>query len=215
MSGPAGPKLVGGRLCLDFVNTVSGRRRGRPLRERLLSYGDLVDWARRAGALSGAEAARLRRAAATRARAAVSALARARRLREALYRTLRARLRGLPPARSALRALNAELAEARAHQRLVPRGAGFAWEWPRGQGDLGRAIWPLARSGAELLSSPDLDRVRQCGGEACGWMFVDATRNGSRRWCDMRDCGNVAKVRRFRERARGRGHGGAARGEEG
>jgi predicted RNA-binding Zn ribbon-like protein len=60
----------------------------------------------------------------------------------------------------------------------------------------------MARSAAELLTAPEISRVRACGGESCGWLFLDTSRNRSRQWCDMADCGNVAKVRRFRDRQR-------------
>ncbi len=55
---------------------------------------------------------------------------------------------------------------------------------------------------AELLVAPELARVRLCEGDDCGWLFVDGSRAGSRRWCDMSDCGNLAKVRAFRARNR-------------
>ena len=61
-------------------------------------------------------------------------------------------------------------------------------------------LWPVARSAADLLTSDDLGRVRECAGERCNWLFIDRSKNHSRRWCDMQDCGNVAKVRRYRSR---------------
>jgi predicted RNA-binding Zn ribbon-like protein len=63
-------------------------------------------------------------------------------------------------------------------------------------------LWPVARSAAELLTSGDLARVGQCPGEECGWLFLDTSRAGRRQWCDMADCGNLAKVRRFRDQRR-------------
>jgi predicted RNA-binding Zn ribbon-like protein len=67
---------------------------------------------------------------------------------------------------------------------------------------LDQMLWPIVRSTADLLTSGELERVRQCPGEECGWLFLDASRSGRRQWCDMAECGNLAKVRRFRERAR-------------
>ena len=75
------------------------------------------------------------------------------------------------------------------------------WTWTD-EDVLDRMLWPVVRSSAELLVEGDLTRVRQCHGEQCGWLFVDMTKNRSRRWCDMGDCGNLAKVRRFRSRHR-------------
>ncbi len=82
----------------------------------------------------------------------------------------------------------------------MPTSAGYAWTWADDPNALDRMLWPLVRSAAELLVTGDLSRVRVCGGERCGWLFVDTSKNRSRRWCDMQDCGNVAKVRRFRTR---------------
>ncbi len=88
-----------------------------------------------------------------------------------------------------------------------PAGAGasyrLGWVPVTGTEALGRAMWPLARSAVELLTSPALERLKLCEADDCGWLFVDASRNRSRRWCDMSGCGNLAKVRRFRARRRG------------
>jgi predicted RNA-binding Zn ribbon-like protein len=211
---PEGPKLVGGRLCLDFVNTVSGRppaRRTRASgtaagsigRERLGTYPDLVHWSRRAGALTRGEADRLLGQARRRPPEAGRALRRAVGLREAIYRICIAVVKGWRAAAGDLELLNRELAAARARERVVAGGKRFAWEWDRRIPDLDRMLWPVARSAAELLTSPDLVFTRACQGEDCGWLFLDTSRNRTRRWCDMSDCGNLAKVRRFRRR-RGR-----------
>ncbi len=80
---------------------------------------------------------------------------------------------------------------------------GLGWVPVAGTEALGRALWPLVRSAVDLLTSPDLERLKLCEADDCGWLFVDASRNRSRRWCDMSGCGNLAKVRRFRARRRG------------
>jgi predicted RNA-binding Zn ribbon-like protein len=104
-----------------------------------------------------------------------------------------------------LETLNRELRVARAHERLVasPR---FAWEADNPPAALDRVLWPVVRSAADLLTSPELERVGQCRGEECGWLFLDISRSRRRQWCHMADCGNLAKVRRFRQRRRERGH---------
>ena len=63
-------------------------------------------------------------------------------------------------------------------------------------------LWPIALSAASVFGSDEVSRLKQCGGASCGWLFLDTTRNHSRQWCRMADCGNVAKVRRFRRRQR-------------
>jgi predicted RNA-binding Zn ribbon-like protein len=63
-------------------------------------------------------------------------------------------------------------------------------------------LWILARSAADLLTSEQHAYVRQCASEECTWLFIDRSKNHSRRWCDMGDCGNREKARRLRARKR-------------
>jgi predicted RNA-binding Zn ribbon-like protein len=212
---PESPKLVGGRLCLDFVNTVSGRGPARKPRasgkaealvgrERLGGYPDLVRWSVGAGALTRGGADELLGRARRRPSEAGRALRRALGLRDAIYRICIAVIKEWEAQASDLEVLNREVAAARARERVVAGEEGFGWEWDRRPAGLDRMLWPLARSAAELLTSSDLAFIRECQGEDCGWLFLDTSRNRARRWCDMRDCGNLAKVRRFRRR-RGKG----------
>lgn len=194
-------ELSGGRLCLDFANTVSNRHGERP-RERLLGYRDLVSWSRQAGVLADREAERLVRDAAGRPAEATAVLGRAVALRNAIYRTFSAVAAGRRPDAGDLAALTAALAEATARSRIVPAADGFAWDWSGEGGALDRMLWPVAKSAADLLTSDDVRAVRECASDTCTWLFMDTSRNRSRRWCDMRSCGNRAKVRRHRARRR-------------
>jgi predicted RNA-binding Zn ribbon-like protein len=87
--------------------------------------------------------------------------------------------------------------------RVIRNESGFTWGWDKQSDALDRMLWPVARSAADLLTSDHLNRVHQCGGKDCTWLFVDTSRNHSRQWCDMGDCGNRAKARRFYQRTRG------------
>ncbi len=195
-------RLLGGRLCLDFVNTIDGGY-DQPQRDWLASYADLVAWSRHAGALDAPAAATLHKAGAQRPDAAAKALAAAVALRAALYRIFRAVSDAQPPPAAALATLNLALADAGSYACLVPVAGGFAWGWTPATDRLDRVLWPVVRSAAELLPAPDLARVRECAGDSCAWLFVDTSRNGSRRWCDMQDCGNKAKARRHYQRRNG------------
>ncbi|MGH7367658.1 MAG: CGNR zinc finger domain-containing protein [Candidatus Rokuibacteriota bacterium] len=191
-----------GRLCLDFANTV----RARPLSERVESvneYGDLLAWARQATILTPGEAALLAGVAQQNPRAAGEALDRALSLREALYSLFSARAAGLPPPAADLRTINTAIGKAMARAGVTPSArGGFEWSWPGSPPGLDRVAWWVARSAAELLTGHDLTGVRECAGYDCGWLFVDSTKNRSRRWCDMATCGNRAKGRRHYERRR-------------
>jgi predicted RNA-binding Zn ribbon-like protein len=198
--------LLGGHPCLDFTNTSSGR--GTPHRlEHLRTYGDLLAWARHAGVLPGERADALAAAAALDPAGAEQVLRRAVALREALYAALSAHLDGAAPRPDDLRAVEAEWGRAAAHRRLVPGGTGAAWTWDEGEGGapaaLDSVLRPLAAWGAELLTAPEaLARVGRCAARDCGWLFVDRTKNRSRRWCRMSDCGNRQKARRWTETRR-------------
>ena len=204
-------KLVGGRLCLDFINTVDGRKSDLPRKEshsvdshlvgdKLGEYSDLVEWSRHAGIITAKVAERLIHASKQNSSEAKDVLDRAITLREALYRIFKAVIAGRRPQAADLGALNNELLEARTHERMTHGANGFTWEWVDSEAALDRMLWSIAHSAAELLTSGDLSRLRECGGEECGWVFEDTSRNRSRHWCDMQDCGNLAKVRRYRTR---------------
>ncbi len=185
-------KFVGGRLCLDFVNTVGERAPGgAAIRDKIASYGDLLGWGLLAGILDG-------RAARSHPQDAAAVLERAIQLREALYRTLKRLLDGRRPAAADAGRLRTEIAIARANQQLAMHAGRFVWTFPESTETPDRILWPVSLSAAELLTSGDLANLRQCGGSECGWMFLDTSRNRRRKWCDMQDCGNRAKVRRFR-----------------
>jgi predicted RNA-binding Zn ribbon-like protein len=201
-------KFIGGSPCLDFVNTVEGRSRsqkkqGRYLvhRDKLAGYADLVLWCQHeeADLITPKDAKQLLQLAKSHSRAAQAVFQRAISLREALYRIFRSLVSGRKPDSAGIQKLNQEMSRAKTHEELVFSAASFENRWEEMGSNLDAPLWPLIRSAAEVLTS-DLSRLRQCGGDECGWFFLDTSRNHSRQWCDMKDCGNLAKVRRFRER---------------
>jgi predicted RNA-binding Zn ribbon-like protein len=200
-AGAAALKLLGGSLCLDFANTVDWWGSDQP-REWLTSYDELVAWSEHAGILSPAEARRLRHRASQSPAEAEAVLQRAIALREAIHRIFSAIAEGKHAPDGDVAALDAALAEALPMLRLVRAGDEFAWAWAGEEGALERMLWPVAYSAAELLTSPALARVGQCANDLCRWLFLDGSRNHSRRWCDMADCGNRAKARRHYRRTR-------------
>ncbi|HEX5502477.1 MAG TPA: ABATE domain-containing protein [Thermomicrobiales bacterium] len=198
-STAATPDPPGVGLCLDFANTVSPHG-GADVNEHLHAYADLLAWGRRAGVLTAEGERGLAAVAARRPAEAAAVLVGAIALREAIYRVFSAVAGGRAPAGADLATLNDALARASAHLRVVPAAGGFAWAWAGADDALDRVLWPVARSAADLLTSARLDRVRECAGEDCNWLFLDLSRNRSRRWCDMKECGNRAKARRHYRR---------------
>jgi predicted RNA-binding Zn ribbon-like protein len=191
----------GGELCLDFANTVSSHPEVQT-QEHLTSYSRLVSWGRQAGILAEREEARLRDEAERRPEEASAVLRRAIALREAIYHIFSASVKGEQASLSDVDVLNEELANGLAHAQITQRGGSFEWDWEAGEGALDRVLWVVARSAADLLTSDKLQRVTECASERCGWLFMDLSRNHSRRWCDMNECGNRAKARRHYERTR-------------
>ena len=202
-SSAAEMRLVGGRLCLDFVNTVDGRKSdSSPLGDKLADYSDLVAWSHHTGIVTAAEAARLMKESKQKSAAANNVMRRAIALREALHRIFKATVKGSAPRSIDLEILNDELLKARKNEKLINKDKEFRWEWISEETALDRMLWSVTQSAVEFLSAGDFSRLRECGGEECGWLFEDTSRNRSRQWCHMQDCGNLAKVRRFRTRAR-------------
>jgi predicted RNA-binding Zn ribbon-like protein len=193
--------LVGGRPVVDFVNTVSDRSSARPY-ERLVTFGDLLQWCVRVELFGDTEAARLADAAVARPADAAAALERARGLREALYGVFRAAAEGMEAPEPELEAVNAVLAEGLPNRRLQPHRDGYCWAWQEQPERLDWMLWPLAWSAAELLTSAEVGRLKECAQDSCRWIFLDLSRNRSRRWCTMDDCGNRAKARRHYHRHR-------------
>ena len=191
-------KYIGGDPSLDLVNTVDWTPKGLEY-ERLTDYERLTGWAVGAGVISEPEAERLRQKAAKRPEEAQTAHDAARWLRWVLQRLFADAARPGP----ALDEFNDLLAEALRRLRVVPTETGpVEWAW-RGRGeDLESVLWPGVRAAATLLTSEEAGRVRVCGGPDCGWMYVDRSRNGLRRWCQMETCGTREKSRRRHERGR-------------
>jgi predicted RNA-binding Zn ribbon-like protein len=192
--------LVGGALCLDFANTSSGRGTLYRL-EHLRDWQHLLAWSAHAGVVD-------RRRCRTIAAASrdipppESSLARALRLREAIHAIFHATAAGGAVPRDSIAILNEVLSEAMSRARLRCLGDRYAWTWASKPMSPAQLLWPIARSAAELLIGRELARVKICPGSGCGWLFVDRTRNSSRRWCEMEVCGSRAKMRRYRQRRR-------------
>lgn len=195
-------ELIGGRLCLDLTNTVSARLESLR-REYLTCYDDLLEWSLHAGVLTDLDAQRLRREAARRPVESKAVLDQAIAIRETIYRIFAAIAHQRAPAMADITALNSALTQALARLQVVPSGKDFEWQWVQDRRALDAMLWPIVRSAADLLTSADLRRVRQCARrEGCDWLFVDATKNHSRRWCSMSMCGSIDKARRYYQRKR-------------
>jgi predicted RNA-binding Zn ribbon-like protein len=193
-------RLVGGNLALDFVNSCSGPPEGPPDDDALAGYADVVAWGRYAGTLSDAQAAALRRLGRDDPQAAAAAFDRCLRVRECLDEVFRPIATGGRPHRRGLAELRDHERDAIGAAELVA-GDGYAWTWRRDR-TLLRPVRPVVHAAVELLTSGQLSRIKGCRG--CRFLFLDESRNGSRRWCSMEDCGTAEKMRRYVARRAGR-----------
>ena len=192
--------LRGGHPSLDFANTVDSRRdRWGP--DVLVVYGDLLAWAERTGVLSPVEAGRIAKQAAADPGAAEAALVQAKELREAIYDAFSALAADREAPEISLDILCGLVLEAQCARRLTSAKGTVAWIWSDTL-DLHTAAHRLAVAAADLLTRPEASRVKECLGRNCGWLFLDTSRNGSRRWCSDAVCGSLARVTKHRSKGR-------------
>lgn len=187
--------FCGGDPAVDFTNTVGSR--GEDPAEHFHTAGDILAWGEARGVVSRRDGARARRALAANPDLARRAFRRAIELREALYAVFAAALAHRDAPADALAVVNTHVARLFSGARLAASAEHFTLETPSGEG-LDVVLAPVIRAAIDLLTSDRLHRVGMCADTTCRWLFVDATRSGTRRWCDMKGCGNRNKVRRFR-----------------
>ncbi len=198
------PERVGGRLCLDFVNTVDARDGGRH-REYLPDYSAALDWFTASDVALPRTVSWLARASRQDQGAAKVAHTRIVGMREALYLVISASIDDGDVRSVDLAKVNAALGDSIGHRVLEPSERGGVREGWRTSNSLEQLLWPIAIDAWDLLTEPELRRVRRCPVDSggCGWLFLDSSRSGNRRWCDMRTCGNRAKVRAHYSRRAG------------
>lgn len=200
LSIPPPFEFSGGNLALDFVNTWGDR--ARPGTDQLDSFQRVVDFAREAGLMNKSRARTFAAAGKRDNGSASEALRAARRLRESLYGLFSSQVRGCAPEPEDLARVNRCIRSAFPNLEIRTLGEGLAWTGDGASTRLESLLWPIIRSAAELLTSPEIGLVHECEGADCTWLFLDRSRTGQRRWCSMASCGNRAKARRHYQRQR-------------
>ena len=196
-------ELSGGALCLDFANTLPNQKAPETGAERLFTYADLLSWAVQTGEITVSDARKLMNAANHSSAKAAATLRRARELRQAIYSVFSAVARESAPATKDLDILNRYWKNASVHASVSHSAGKFQKAWVMDEDDeLDRLLWPVAASAAELLTSDNLTMARECASDRCSWLFLDTSRNKSRRWCDMKTCGNREKAKRHYEKSK-------------
>lgn len=194
--------LDAGLLALDFTNTVHEWTDPSP-RDDFSNYTDLLAFAQQAHLINDDELQHLAEVASRRPREAAATLAQAKAVRETIFRIMNALINDRDPENDDLYSIQTQLNEALINRKLVPSGRQFRWEWTATACPLDRPLWPVIQSAVDFLTDGDIDRLRMCASDDCSWLFIDNSRNKSRKWCSMETCGNRAKIARYRERHEG------------
>jgi predicted RNA-binding Zn ribbon-like protein len=193
-------EFIAGALCLDFANTIHNLR-AEDKEEELHAVSDLLEWATEAGLLSSAGHDRLAAHYNRNPREAAAALAKGTAIRDLLLSIFGGIANGRSVSSQRLSELNSALAEAPGLLHVHRISNRIQTEWTSAADGLQQVLFAVVTSAAELLASDRLGRVRECASADCTWLFVDESRNHSRRWCDMSACGNRVKARRHYQRA--------------
>jgi predicted RNA-binding Zn ribbon-like protein len=195
-------QLVAGHLALDFANTLDYRYDSDRRIDLLPTYERFLAFCKQSGVITTSHL-RMLRSSASKADARRT-LSQVIELREALYFLILSAVNGRLPSDSYLRTLNTFLADARVPDRIGWQKSGFVRSYGGLAEEFAGPLWLILDASAALLTSPDLNYVRECGEKTCRWLFLDRSRNHSRRWCDMQLCGNRSKAERFYARTRSR-----------
>jgi predicted RNA-binding Zn ribbon-like protein len=198
--------LAGGHPALDLVNSLDNRYRADGPNEMLASYPDLLRFAAESGLLQPQQLHALGEVAGS--EAAIEALHAVRELREATARVCYALVAEKTPPPGDIRTLERCFLAADQQRELCWRSplhdpkarANITWQWRRAESNPYLPIWMLSQAVAELLLSDRVTQIKTCDVETCRWLFLDTSKNHTRRWCNMRVCGNRMKARRFQAR---------------
>jgi len=187
--------FIGNNLSLDFVNTVGYISSENPI-ENLNSFSDLIEWSKQGKLISDDEAIVIFTKAKENILESERVFRRVLRLRKSVYDIFRSVISGEEISDKDLTVFNRELSLAMSKAEIFSREGELIWDWKND--GIERILFLITRIAAQLLTSSDLEKLKCCSGENCGWLFYDTSKNKRRQWCDMRDCGNLAKARRFR-----------------
>ena len=189
-------ELIAGHPSLDLVNTLDWRFRDNGPEELLASYDDLLRFSAQSGLLSGKQIRAILRES-TQA-AAANAIVSCRELREAAAEIFYAAVDSRTPPGSQIKIIERCFKQARERQRLTWSGSRLEWDWPASECGPDLPVWMLSLSTARLMLSDQMRLLRACEKPDCRWLFLDTSKNHTRRWCDMKICGNRMKARRFK-----------------
>ena len=187
--------FIGNNLSLDFVNTVGNISSENPT-EKLNSFPDLIEWSKQGKLISNDEAIIMFAETEKNILESAKIFQRVLRFRKCVYDIFKSIINREEISSKDLKVFNSELSRAMSKAEIFYHEGEVIWDWKNNS--LERILFLITRIAAQLLTSSDLEKLKCCSGENCGWLYYDISKNNRRQWCDMRDCGNLAKAKRFR-----------------
>jgi predicted RNA-binding Zn ribbon-like protein len=194
-------ELTGGNLALDFVNTVDSRPTDHP-NELLPTYNELFSWARQAKLRSRMEELNLIKKADRHPNDAEAARKSALALRELLFLIFNNVIDGKKIPEDTLAKWNKYVQRSNDSYQMIKTKDGFSWEVSADPLEFDAILWPIIHSAVELMTSSNIEKLRRCAADNCDWLFLDMSKAGNRRWCDMTVCGNRTKAQRYYSKKR-------------
>ena len=196
-------EITGGNVSLDFTNTILRRPNGE-VEELIPTFADLCSWGRQVGLLTPQQQTTLVKKAGRNEKKAENAWKLAITLRECMFQIFKRIIDNEEIPADLLRQWNRFVHRSQRHHQLVRSKEGFSWKCFSDEKNFDSMLWPIIHSGVEIMTGSNVPWIRRCAAEDCDWLFLDTSKRGNRRWCDMTICGNRAKARRFYSRKRKR-----------
>lgn len=193
--------LDGGRLCLDFINTVHSRAKP-TIDDYLYSYADIMRWTKRTAILSNKQQHHLQAYADQHPAKAKQAFKKMIACREELYRLFRSLADGRRPEDEVVNSFNQFLPDALSHLRIMPQANVMQLVWTEGKDPLLLPLRMVIKSAYDVLINEPEERIKAC--PSCFWLFLDKTKNNKRRWCNSLACGSIDKATRYYYRKKSR-----------
>ena len=186
-------------LCLSYANTLCWRGSEAPT-EALKDWGDLLGWLEKSGGVGASALHDIKSWSRDHQKKAAQIFVESIAVRETVFRIFSAFAAGESPPERDFAALKTALAESPPRRELARADGGYAWRIERLRPAASDLLVPVLWSAADLLLNAEQRRIRQCANEKCLWLFLDESKSGTRRWCDMSSCGNRAKAQRHYSR---------------
>ena len=186
--------LDGGCFCFDFTNTLHSRT-DKSTYDYINTYNDILDWSERVKLLPNERLRVLRRYTDQNKKEAEKKLKEILDKREVLYTVFSSIIRNKIYDQSTTEEFNNTLSDSLSKLRLQINKQKINIGWDENEIDLMEPLWAVYKNAFDIITSTPINRIKEC--KACGWLFLDKSKNNSRTWCNMQSCGSIEKSKRY------------------